>query len=119
DHWVRRTEDYLARVEEMRNEAPTEDQKKKFAAELNQFLADYQVWWKNGTHNYPSGGHKLWAALYDGRFEALPLSPGAEDDGPRELADLPLVEAWLTRIRDAGIETRNSPLLGNSRPTSE
>src|SRR5438876_7617123 len=52
DHWVRRTENYLARVEEMRNAAPTEDQKKKFAAELNQFLADYQVWGTHGTHNY-------------------------------------------------------------------
>jgi hypothetical protein len=28
------------------------------------------------------------------------------------------VEGWLARLYDAGVETRNSPLLGNSQPTS-
>jgi len=50
---------------------------------------------------------------------AVPLKAGAEDDGPRELAPLDKVESELTKVRDAGVEMRNSPLLGNSHPTSD
>jgi NADH:ubiquinone oxidoreductase subunit 6 (subunit J) len=95
-----------------------EDEKKVFEADLNSFLVDYGRWWRNDATNYPSGGQRLAAAIKDARFYALPPIAGSEEDGTRELAELPIVEGWLARLYDAGVETRNSPLLGNSQPTS-
>ncbi len=121
DQWVHRSEEYLARAQEMRKreEPPSEDERDKFAADLNQFLADYRRWWFNRTSNYPSGGQRLKAAIDDAQFYAVPLKAEAKDDGPRELASLDKVESELTKVHDAGVDMRNSPLLGNSHPASD
>src|SRR5262245_54254683 len=82
DQWVRRSEDYLTRVQELRErkDPPSKDERDKFAAELNQFLVDYKRWWFNGTSNYPTGGQRLKAAIDDARFFAVPLKAGADED---------------------------------------
>src|SRR5262249_36736955 len=73
DHWVRRSETYLERIKDLRErkDPPSKDEREKFAAELNQFLEDYEHWWKNDTRNHPSGGHQLWAAIYNAQVSAF------------------------------------------------
>jgi NADH-quinone oxidoreductase subunit J len=120
DHWVRRSEAYLERFKEMRErkDPPSKDEREKFAAELNQFLEDYERWWKNDTRNYPSGGHPLWAGIYNAQVSAFKKDP--EEKQPLTLSDdLSEVETSLTELHRAGVEMRNNPLLGNSRPASE
>ncbi|MBI1914674.1 MAG: NADH-quinone oxidoreductase subunit J [Planctomycetes bacterium] len=120
DRWVLRSEEYLARAQEMRErkDPPSEDERNKFAGELNRFLDDYDRWWRNDTRNYPSGGHPLAGAIRDTQFYAIKRE-GPEEDPRIELADLSEVEKFLKELHTAGVEMRNSPLLGNSRPTSD
>jgi NADH-quinone oxidoreductase subunit J len=121
DRWVRRSEEHLERVKEMlkREEPPDKEERDKFAAELNQFLEDYDRWWKNDTTSYPSGGQKLAAALYDARFYAFKQKASEEDPSIGLAEDLSEVEKSLTDLHKAGEEMRNNPLLGNARPASE
>jgi len=119
DHWVRRSETYLERIKDLRErkDPPSKDEREKFAAELNQFLEDYEHWWKNDTRNHPSGGHQLWAAIYNAQVSAF--KKDLEEKEPLTLSDdLSEVETVLTELHKAGVEMRNNPLLGNSRPAS-
>ena len=121
DQWVRRSEAYLEQVKEMRErKGPlSKEESEKFAAELNQFLEDYERWWKNDTRNYPSGGHQLSGAIDNAQVFAFDRKESEEKQTLTLPDDLSEVEKYLAELHKAGVEMRNNPLLGNSRPASD